>query len=110
MMAQMADLFEGYDLLLSPTMPLTAFPVRQYPQEIGGKEPYPDPAWGFIPFTHPINTLGNPAASIPCGFSSDGMPIGLHVVGRQGDEETVIRASAAFEQARPWIHHRPPAS
>ena len=65
MMAQMADLFEGYDLLLSPTMPLTAFPVRQYPQEIGGKEPYPDPAWGFIPFTHPINTLGNPAASIP---------------------------------------------
>ena len=110
MMAKMTDLFEEYDLLLSPTMPLAAFPVREYPQEIGGEAPYPDPAWGFVPFTHPINTVGNPAASIPCGFTSDGMPIGLHIVGRTRDEETVISASAAFEQARPWIHHRPPVS
>ena len=65
---------------------------------------------GYLPFTHPINMIGNAAASVPCGFSSDGMPIGLHIVGRFGDEETVLAASAAFERARPWIGHRAPVS
>ena len=110
MIAQFADVFEEYDLLLSPTMPLTAFPVDKYPEEIGGKKTEPSPHWGFLPFTHPINTIGHPAATIPCGFSSDGMPIGLHIVGRRGDEETVLAASAAFERARPWIQHSPPVS
>jgi hypothetical protein len=44
----------------------------------------------------------------PAGFSSEGLPIGLHIVGRKGGEETVIAASAAFERVRPWIQHRPP--
>ena len=63
-----------------------------------------------MPFTYPINLIGHPATSIPCGFSSDGLPIGLHIIGRKGDEETVMAASAAFEQARPWIDTRPPVS
>ena len=46
----------------------------------------------------------------PCGFTSEDLPVGLHVVGRWGDEETVIAASAAFEEARPWAHTRPPVS
>ena len=108
MRAQMADLFENFDLLLSPTMPVTAFPVGQYAGEIGGKEV--SPVWGFIALTHPVNTVGHPAATVPCVFSADGMPIGLHIIGRRGDEETVIAASAAFEQARPWAQHRPPVS
>ena len=49
-------------------------------------------------------------AGVPCGFSSDGLPIGLHIVGRRGDEETVIAASAAFERSQPWIDSRPPVS
>ena len=106
----MADLFQKYDLLLSPTMPLTALSVEGFPEEIGGKPVYPNPHMGFIPFTHPVNVVGNTAASIPCGFSSDGTPIGLHIIGPTGDEETVLAASAAFEQARPWIQHRPPVS
>ena len=106
--SQMADLFEDYDLLLSPTMAVPAFPVGQSPTKIGGKEI--QPFWGFLPFTFPINMIGHTAASIPCGFSTDGMPIGLHVVGRRGGEETVIAASAAFERAKPWIQHRPPVS
>jgi aspartyl-tRNA(Asn)/glutamyl-tRNA(Gln) amidotransferase subunit A len=106
--ARFSDLFERYDLLLSPTMAVPAFPVGAAPTQIDGKDV--DPVWGFVPFTFPINMVGHPAASIPCGFSSDGMPIGLHVVGRSGGEETVIAASAAFERARPWIHHRPPIS
>ena len=104
--AQYAELFERYDLLLSTTMSVPAFPVGSPPKEITGIEVAAFA--GYLPFTYPINMIGYPAASIPCGFSEDGMPIGLHVVGRLGDEATVIAASAAFEKAQPWIHHRPP--
>ncbi|MGQ4809425.1 Acylamidase [Candidatus Entotheonellaceae bacterium PAL068K] len=110
MVARFADVFEAYDLLLSPTMATTAFPVGQYPDDIGGKRNANRKAWSFLPFTHPINTIGHPAASVPCGFDANGMPIGLHIVGRKGDEETVLAASAAFERARPWIGHRPHVS
>ena len=107
--AQMADLFERYDLLLSPTMPVTAMPVGEYPKDMGEVNAHPY-FWRFLPFTHPINTIGHPAATVPCGFDSDGLPIGLHIVGRPGDEATVIAASAAFENARPWADKRPPVS
>ena len=110
MIQQFMDEFDKFDLLLSPTMPVTAFPTDRYPEEIGGQEPYPTAAWGFVPFTHPINTIGFTAASIPCGFDSDGMPIGLHIIGKPGDEETVLAASAAFEEAQPWTQHRPQVS
>ena len=89
-------LFERYDLLLSPTMPVTAFPIEEHPTVIGGR-PVDDPSFGYLPFTYPINAIGHPAASVPCGFSGSGLPIGLHIVGRKGDEETVLAASAAFE-------------
>ena len=108
--AQMTDLFEEYDLLLSPTTALTAIPVGEFPDEIAGKPVYPHRYFSFHPFTYPINAIGHAAASIPAGFSSDGLPIGLHIVGRKGAEETVIAASAAFERARPWAQHRPPVS
>ena len=107
---QFADLFDTYDLLLSPTLACTALPVGEFPTEIAGRSDFPNRYFSFFPFTYPINAVGHAAASIPCGFSSDGMPIGLHIVGRKGDEETVIAASAAFERARPWVQHRPPVS
>ena len=110
MIHQFRDQFDKFDLLLSPTMAVTAFPNEQYPEEIGGEPPTAIPWWGFLPHTHPINTIGFTAASVPCGFDSDGMPIGLHIVGKPGDEETVLAASAAFEKARPWAHHRPMVS
>ena len=106
--AQMDDLLESYDLLLTPTMAVPAFPVGQYPRQIGGKEVHP--RLGYVPFTPPFNVTGQPAASVPCGFSADGMPIGLHIIGRRGEEATVLRVSAAFEEARPWAQHRPPVS
>ena len=110
MMNQFADVFDDYDLLLSPTMATTAFPVQEYPHVIGGKANANRKGWSFVPFTHPINTIGHPAASVPCGFSSDGMPVGLHIVGRKGDEATVIAASAAFEREMPWADKRPVVS
>ena len=110
MMAQFAEQLERFDILLSPTMAVPAFPVKQYPEEIAGRPAEPNPAFAFMPFTHPINVIGNAAATVPCGFSADGLPIGLHIVGRPRDEETVLAASAAFEQAQPWIQHRPQVS
>ena len=102
-------LFERYDLLLSPTMAVTAFPIGEHPNTIGGL-PVDDPSFGYLPFTYPINAIGHPAASVPCGFSESGLPIGLHIVGRKGDEETVLAASAAFERGRPWARLRPAVS
>ena len=65
---------------------------------------------GYNAFNPYFNLTGQPAASVPCGFSSDGLPIGLHVVGRKGDEATILRASAVFEKMRPWADKHPPIS
>jgi aspartyl-tRNA(Asn)/glutamyl-tRNA(Gln) amidotransferase subunit A len=89
-------------------MAVTAFPIEDRPSVIGGKEV--EPFWGFLPFTFPINMTGQTASSIPCGFSADGLPIGLHIIGPHGAEALVLQASAAFEEARPWIQKRPVVS
>ena len=102
---QMELFFDDYDLLVTPTMAIPAFPIEDRPSVIGGKEV--DPFWGFLPFTFPINMTGQTASSVPCGFSSDGMPIGLHIIGPHGAEARVLQASAAFEEARPWSDKRP---
>ena len=106
--ARMTDLFETYDLLLSPTACFPAFPNGEWPGP-AGKSAYPEQYWNGA-FTLPVNAIGHPAATVPAGFSHDGLPIGLHIVGRKGDEETILSASAAFERARPWIQRRPPVS
>ena len=106
--ARFLDQFERFDLLLTPTTAVSAFPVGQPPQDIGGREV--DSFAGFNPFNYPVNLIGHPAANVPCGFTSEGLPVGLHIIGRFGDEATVLAASSAFEQARPWAQHRPPVS
>ena len=100
------EFFKDYDLLLTPTLATPAFKVGEHPNVIGGQS-VPDKLWGFTPFTYPFNMCGNPAATAPAGFSNDGLPIGLHIVGRWGDEETVLAASKAFEDARPWAEKKP---
>ena len=107
--AAFADLFEDYDLLLSPTARFPAFRNAPYPGEVSGTSEFPDQYFNGA-FTMPINASGHPAASVPAGFSADGLPIGLQIVGRKGDEAAVIAASAAFEVARPWAQNRPPVS
>jgi aspartyl-tRNA(Asn)/glutamyl-tRNA(Gln) amidotransferase subunit A len=102
---QMEDFFDTYDLLLSPTMATPALEIGTRPSVIGGKEV--DPQWGFLPFTYPINMTGQTASSVPCGFSSGGLPIGLHIIGSRRSEAKVLQASAAFERARPWADKIP---
>jgi aspartyl-tRNA(Asn)/glutamyl-tRNA(Gln) amidotransferase subunit A len=62
---------------------------------------------GFMPFTQPFNLTGQPAASVPCGFDSQGLPVGLHVVGRAYEDALVLRACRAFEQIQPWADKKP---
>ncbi len=106
--ARMAVLMESYDLLLVPTMAVPAFPIGQRPASIGGRQV--DPFWAFNPFNFVFNMTRQPAASLPCGFSSGGLPVGLQIVGRLMDEAAVLRASAAFESVRPWAGKHPPIS
>jgi aspartyl-tRNA(Asn)/glutamyl-tRNA(Gln) amidotransferase subunit A len=61
-----------------------------------------------LSFTLPINMTGQPAASVPAGWTTDGLPVGLHIVGGHLADETVLRASAAFEAAAPWQGRWPP--
>jgi aspartyl-tRNA(Asn)/glutamyl-tRNA(Gln) amidotransferase subunit A len=99
-------LFEKYDLLLTPTIACPPFAVGlDNPTEIAGK---PVEAYAWIPFTYPFNMTGQPAASVPCGFTKDGLPIGLQIVGTHLADHLVLRASHAFEQAAPWLDRRPP--
>ncbi len=105
--AYIAGFFARYDLLLTPTLAVPAFPINAHPETIGGS-PVAHRLWGFTPFTYPFNMGGNPAATAPAGFSDSGMPVGLHIVGAVGHDETVLAASAAFEEARPWANRRPP--
>ena len=97
------DFFEKYDLLLTPTTAVPAFPVGQRGR--GRGRGFID--WDFIPFTSIFNLSGNPAASVPCGFSTNGLPIGLQIVGKLEDEATVLAASSAFEEAQPWSEKYP---
>jgi aspartyl-tRNA(Asn)/glutamyl-tRNA(Gln) amidotransferase subunit A len=100
--------FESYDLLLSPTVATAAFGLGiLWPSEIDGK---PVDREAGSAFTFPFNMTGQPAATVPCGFTRDGLPIGLQIVGRRFDDVTVLRAAAAFEAARPWAQRRPAAA
>jgi aspartyl-tRNA(Asn)/glutamyl-tRNA(Gln) amidotransferase subunit A len=99
-------LFATYDVLLCPTVAVPPFEVGiEGPTEIAGR-PVDRRTW--IAMTPLFNLTGQPAATVPCGFTSEGLPIGLQIVGRRFDEATVLRASAAFEAIRPWAQKRPP--
>ncbi len=97
--------FERFDLLLTPTLAAPPFAVGvNLPKEIAG---HPATRLGWIRFTYPFNLTGQPAATVPCGYSAEGTPVGLQIVGRRFDDQSVLRASAAFESACPWAHRRP---
>lgn len=95
-----------FDLLITPTVAIPPFPVgRPGVNEILGRAVSPL-AW--IPFAFPFNLTGQPAATVPAGFTPSGLPVGLQIVGRRHADRTVLAASAAFETAAPWAGRRPP--
>lgn len=102
----MTDFFDRYDLLLTPTNPVPAFPLRQRPPEVNGRPV--DPVRNLACLTMPFNLTGQPAATVPCGFTSDGLPAGLQIAAPWGRDDLVLAASAAFEERRPWDGLHPP--
>ena len=104
---RVARFFDRYDFLLTPATAVPAFAVGQVTPDPGRIEAEDLFAW--TPFSFPFNATGNPAASVPCGFTSDGLPIGLQVVGPMHRDHEVLRAAAAFERIAPWADRRPPA-
>lgn len=96
--------FDGYDFLVTPTLSVTAVSNRDDglttgPCEVGGVPVDPSIGWCL---TYPFNFTGHPAASVPVGLSK-GLPVGLQIVGQRHDDAGVLAASAAFEQAAPWL-------
>lgn len=95
-----------YDFLLTPTLACPPFGLyTQGPEIIEGRMV---PPFAWLAFTFPMNMTGQPAASVPAGWTADGLPVGLQIVGRHLDDPTVLRAAAAFEAARPWRDRWPP--
>jgi len=102
--------FETFDLLLTPQMPVAAWPLDPGPFEgladLGGKPAYS--IFERVPFMYPFNLTGQPAANVPCGFTKEGLPVGLQIAARWHRETDLFLAAACFEALQPWAHLRPP--
>jgi aspartyl-tRNA(Asn)/glutamyl-tRNA(Gln) amidotransferase subunit A len=100
----MRQVFERYDLLITPTISVPAFELGIVgPTTVDGR-PVVHLGWTLC---YPFNFTGQPAVTVPCGFTGDGLPVGLQIVGRRFADADVLRAAAAFESARPWADGRP---
>ncbi len=106
--ARVNAIFESHDLLMTPVMGGTALPVRRW--EGQGALRTVLGMGRFYPYCVPWNHLGNPAMSVPAGFADDGMPLAVQIIGRPGDEATLLSLAAQLEVERPWADRRPPIS
>ena len=97
------QIFDRFDLLMTPTTPVAAFDLgRDVPPELDDAN-----IVSWVAYTYPINLCGLPAASVPCGFTQEGLPVGLHIVAKALAETDILRSAAAFEAARPWADKKP---
>jgi amidase len=99
-------IFDSHDVLMTPVMGGTALPVRRW--EGRGAIATVLGMSRFYPYCVPWNHLGNPAMSVPAGFAADGMPLAVQLIGRPGDETTLLSLAAQIEAERPWVDKRPP--
>jgi aspartyl-tRNA(Asn)/glutamyl-tRNA(Gln) amidotransferase subunit A len=100
------ELFKKIDLIATPTVPVTAFPIGKNSLCVSDQKI--NVVSLLTQYTRPFNLNGFPAISIPCGFSKEDLPIGLQLVGRPFDESTVLCVAHAYEQSTEWHLRRPP--
>ena len=93
----MRQFMQHWDLLITPTVAVPAFDARP----AGHAALNPQTMLGWTPFTYPFNLTQQPAISVPCGLTSDGLPIGLQIVGPMFGDALVLRAARAFESTQP---------
>jgi amidase len=106
--ARINAIFDDVDVLVMPVMGGTALPVRRW-QGRGALQTVLGMS-RFYPYCVPWNHLGNPAMSVPFGFGADGLPLAIQVIGRPGEEGTLLSLAAQIERERPWADQRPPVS
>ncbi len=101
--------FTDIDLLVTPTLACPAISADHDPREpiMLDNHTVDVPRASWYPYTHPFNLTGHPAISVPCGFTSGGLPVGLQIIGPWLADDKVLHAAACFERARPWVHRRP---
>ncbi len=103
---RIVEAMRRFDVLLTPTTPTPAPRIEEKIVTVGGKH---EPPLALLPrLTRPFNLCGLPTVSVPCGFSSAGLPIGLQLTGRAYDDSTVLRIAHVYEQATEWHRSRPP--
>ena len=108
---QMAAAFDGADILLSATLAEPAAKIGRFNHMTEDYVDYrigPNGVFAYSPFCAVFNASGQPAASVPLGMSTDGLPIGIHLAAAYGDDETLIALCAELERAVPWAHRLPP--
>lgn len=98
-------LMSKYDLLITPTSASPSFPIKEYPDCI--KKIHSDPFVFFASLLFPFNFSGQPAASLPCGFNKEGLPIGLQVIGAENDDSVIFQFCSYFEKHFPWKDKNP---
>jgi aspartyl-tRNA(Asn)/glutamyl-tRNA(Gln) amidotransferase subunit A len=101
----MAQFMTRFDLILTPTVPVPPFAIDLAGPGTIESEVVADDAW--TPALYPANLTGQPAASVPAGWTDDGLPVGLQIIGRHLADRTVVTAAASFESCQPWIEKRP---
>jgi len=106
---QVAAFFQRCDLLLTPTLPRVPERLGVFDMNTQDTESYGKAVALFTSFTAPFNASGNPAISVPLHWSAQGLPIGIQLAARYGDEGTLLRVAAQLEQAQPWAQRRPTA-
>ena len=107
---QVQEWFDDVDLLVTPTLACPAIPVDSEATGdvvIEGEAVPGGYRAGWYPYTHPFNLTGHPAVTVPCGWTSSGLPVGLQIVGRWFEDALVLRAAAALETAHPWADRHP---
>jgi len=97
--------FENYDYLVTPTLSVSAFPVEKLMPEHWEQHPWDWFSWAG--FCYPFNLTWLPAATCPCGFSENGLPIGLQIISKKNADLAVLQLAYKFECALPWKHKTP---
>jgi Asp-tRNA(Asn)/Glu-tRNA(Gln) amidotransferase A subunit family amidase len=105
---EVARFFVDYDLFITPTVAKPSLLLGVLDMMSNDPDEYAENLFGFAAFTSLFNASGNPAMSVPLHWSAEGLPVGVHFVGRYGEESTLFRVAAKLEQAKPWADRKPP--